>query len=307
MPHPLAPMTGSAPPWIMGVLNVTPDSFSDGGRYAGFEAACARAREMVAEGASIVDVGGESTAPGSRPLDPEEELARIRPVVAALAPEMPLSIDTYHARTAAACLALGARIVNDVSALRADPELARVVAEAGAVLVMMHAKDAPLPHASDRPARYRDPVAEIAGFLLRRVEVALAAGIAAERIVLDPGWGRFVSLDPAHSFELLRRFGELAERLAPFPLLVGVSQKGFLGVPMAERPPLAQLAALHALERGAALVRTHHPRMMRRFLELADSMGRDFPARGRYPAESTRKAGESSAASSSRALRPSAG
>jgi len=286
MSHPLTLLTGSPPPWIMGVLNVTPDSFSDGGRYESFESALARAREMHAEGASILDIGGESTAPGSRPLAAEEELARIRPVVASLAPEMPLSIDTYHARTAAECLALGARIINDVSALRADPELARVVAGARAVLVMMHAKDGPLPHATDRPAHYRDPVEEIAGFLLRRVEVALAAGIAAENILLDPGWGRFVSLDPAHSFELLRRFEELAARLAPFPLVVGVSQKGFLGVPMAERHPLSQLAALHALERGAALVRTHHPRMMRQFLELADSMGRDFPARTRYPAGS---------------------
>ncbi len=284
MPHPLTGITGSPPPWIMGVLNVTPDSFSDGGRYERFEAAVARAREMCAEGAAIVDVGGESTAPGSRPLDAETELSRIRPVVAALASEIPLSVDTYHARTAAACLALGARIINDVSALRADPALARVVAEAGAVLMMMHAKDAPLPHAGDRPAHYRDPVAEIADFLLRRVDVALAAGIAPERIVLDPGWGRFVSLDPAHSWELLRRFEELAERLAPFPLLVGVSQKGFLGVPMAERPPLSQLAALHALERGAALVRTHHPRMMRRFLDAAERMGRSFPARARYAA-----------------------
>ncbi len=284
MSHLLTRLTGSPPPWILGVLNVTPDSFSDGGRHDTPAAATARAREMVAEGAAIVDVGGESTAPGSRPLESGEELARIRPVVAALASEVPLSVDTYHARTAAECLALGARIVNDVSALRADPAMARVVAEAGAGLVMMHAKDAPLPHASDRPARYRDPVEEIAEFLLRRVDVALAAGVAAERIVLDPGWGRFVSPDPAHSWELLRRFEELAARLAPFPLLVGVSQKGFLGVPMAERPPLSQLAALHALERGAAAVRTHHVRMMQQFVAAARRMGRAFPAAARYPA-----------------------
>ena len=260
-------------PWIMGVLNVTPDSFSDGGRFAAVDAAVAQGRAMLAEGAHCLDIGGEATSPGTAPLDAAAELSRIEPIVARLAAEAVLSIDTYHASTAARCLELGARIVNDVSALRADPAMAEVVREHGAVLVMMHAKDGPLPHASDRPRHYGDVVREIGDFLQERVDHALARGIRPERLVLDPGWGRFVSLDPAHSFELLRRFDELAERFRPIPLLVGTSRKGFLGVPMADRDPVSQLTALAAVGRGARFVRTHAPRMMCQFLDMAGKAG----------------------------------
>jgi dihydropteroate synthase len=257
----------------MGVLNVTPDSFSDGGRHLAVDAAIAEARAMLVDGADCLDIGGEATSPGTTPLEAAEELPRIEPIVARLAGEAVLSIDTYHASTAARCLELGARIVNDVSALRADPAMADVVREHGAVLVMMHAKDGPLPHASDRPKAYGDVVREIGDFLQERVELALSRGIAADRLVLDPGWGRFVSLDPAHSFELLRRFDALVERFRPIPLLVGTSRKGFLGVPMADRDPVSQLTALAAVARGAMLVRTHAPRMMRQFLDLAEKAG----------------------------------
>ena len=260
-------------PWIMGVLNVTPDSFSDGGRHLAAEAAIAQARQMLADGAHCLDIGGEATSPGTQPLDAAEELARIEPIVAALAGEAVLSIDTYHAATAARCLGLGARIVNDVSALRADPAMADAVREHDAVLVMMHAKDGPLPHASDRPRLYGDVVREIGDFLEERVGHALARGIAAERLVLDPGWGRFVSLEPDHTFELLRRFDELVARFRPVPLLVGTSRKGFLGVPAADRDPVSQLTALSAVARGASFVRTHAPRMMRQFLALAAKAG----------------------------------
>lgn len=256
-------------PWIMGVLNVTPDSFSDGGRHLAADAAIVQARGMLAEGAHCLDIGGEATSPGTQPLDAAEELARIEPIVAALVGEAVLSVDTYHAATAARCLELGAGIVNDVSALRADAAMADVVREHEAVLVMMHAKDGPLPHASDRPRVYREVVREIGDFLEERVDHALSRGIAAGRLVLDPGWGRFVSLDPADSFELLRRFDELVRRFRPIPLLVGTSRKGFLGVPMADRDPVSQLTALAAVSRGASLVRTHAPRMMRQFLDVA--------------------------------------
>ena len=260
-------------PWIMGVLNVTPDSFSDGGQHLAVAAAVAQGSAMLAEGAHLLDIGGEATSPGARPLDAADELARIEPIVTALAGEAVLSIDTYHAATAARCLELGAKIINDVSALRADPAMADVVREHGAVLVMMHAKDGPLPHATDAPRGYGDVVREIGDFLAGRVDHALSRGIPAERLVLDPGWGRFVSLDPAHSFELLRRFDELALRFRPIPLLVGSSRKGFLGVPMQDRDPVSQLAALAAIARGALFVRTHAPRMMRQFLDMADRIG----------------------------------
>ena len=257
----------------MGVVNVTPDSFSDGGRHLAAAEAMAQGRSMLADGAHLLDIGGEATSPGTRPLDAAEELARIAPIVGALAGEAVLSIDTYHAATAARCLELGAKIVNDVSALRADAAMADVVREHEAVLVMMHAKDGPLPHASDAPKVYGDVVREIGDFLEARVEHALARGIAAERLVLDPGWGRFVSLDPADSWELLRRFDELVARFQPIPLLVGTSRKGFLGVPMQDRDPVSQLTGLAAVGRGALLVRTHAPRMMRQFLDIAGTIG----------------------------------
>jgi dihydropteroate synthase len=257
----------------MGVVNATPDSFTDGGRFLAAEAAIAHGRALLADGADLLDIGGESTAPGARPLEAGEELARIEPVVSALAPEAVLSVDTYHATTAARCLELGARMVNDVSALRADPALVDVVREHGCVLVMMHAKDGPLPHATEAPRLYRDVVAEVGDFLERRADHAVMRGIPAERLVLDPGWGKFVSLDPQDSFRLLEQFARLTERFSPIPLLVGVSRKGFLGVPMADRDPVSQLAALLALERGARYARTHHARMMRQFIEAGRRSG----------------------------------
>lgn len=285
MKRDLVTLLGGPPPWIMGILNVTPDSFSDGGRYYEAAAAIAAGRRMREEGAAVVDVGGESTAPGSRPITAEEEQRRLLPVVAALAPNLPLSIDTYRASTARRCLELGAVMVNDVSALRADPDLARVVADHGAALVLMHAKDAPLPHVTDRPAVYRDIVAEIGDFLLRRAEVALAAGVREELLLLDPGWGRFISLDPKDSFQLLRELPRLVERLRPFPVVVGVSRKGFLGGDLEERDALSQFLAVDAIEKGAALVRTHNVRLLRRFLRAASELGRRLPAGFRIPLE----------------------
>jgi dihydropteroate synthase len=279
MPHRLVKLLGPEAPWVMAVVNVTPDSFTDGGRYLDTPAAVAHARRLVADGADLLDVGGESTAPGSRPITSEEELARIEPVVRALAREALLSVDTYHAATALRCLELGARVVNDVSALRADPEMAAVVRDLGAVLVMMHAKDGPLPHATDRPVRYDDVVHDVGDWLARRVEAALRAGIDQDQIVVDPGWGKFLSLEPAHSWEMLARFDELVARLAPIPVLVGISRKGFFGLPLAERDPVSQLTSLVAAQKGAALIRTHDARMAAQFLDAARRMRLPLPAR----------------------------
>ncbi len=198
-------------------------------------------------------------------------------MVRALAPVVPLSIDTYHAATADRCLALGARVVNDVSALRADAGMAGVIRAHGAVVILMHAKDSPLPHATALPRHFDDVVAEVGDFLLGRAEAALAAGIPDAHIVLDPGMGGFLSLEARDSWRLLEGFARLAERLRPFPVMVASSRKGFLGVPRAERDPLSQLTALVALCRGATLVRTHDVRMMRQFLEAGRRMGLDVP------------------------------
>jgi dihydropteroate synthase len=279
MPHRLVKLLGSTAPWVMGVVNVTPDSFTDGGQFLDPTTATAHARGLVGEGADILDVGGESTAPGSTPLGSEAELARVEPVIRALAGATVLSVDTYHAATAARCVELGAVIVNDVSALRADPEMAAVVRDLRPVLVMMHAKDGPLPHATDRPVRYDDVVLDVADWLKRRVDAALKAGIDQAQLVLDPGWGKFLSLEPAHSWEMLARFDELVARLAPIPVLVGISRKGFFGVPMAERDPLSQLASLVAAQKGAAVIRTHQVRMARQFFDAAAKMQLALPAR----------------------------
>ena len=282
MRHRLVNLLGGGAPWLMGVVNVTPDSFSDGGRHLAADAAVAHGRQLMADGADLLDLGGESTAPGSRPITSEEELRRLEPVVRALAGEAVLSIDTYHAATAERCITLGASVINDVSALRADPEMVAIVRDLRPVLVMMHAKDGPLPHATDRPAHYDDVVRAVADWLSARVDVALKAGIDADQIVVDPGWGKFLSLEPDHSWEMLARFEELVARLTPIPVLVGTSRKGFFGIPLAERDPVSQLSALVAAEKGAALLRTHNVRMAAQFVAAAERMGRPLPARRAY-------------------------
>ena len=282
MRHRLVKLLGSAAPWLMGVVNVTPDLFSDGGRHLTPDAAVAHGRRLFADGAHLLDLGGESTAPGSRPITSDDELARLEPVVRALAGEVVLSIDTYHAATAERCVTLGAAVVNDVSALRADPSMAAVVRDLRPVLVMMHAKDGPLPHATDRPAHYGDVVRDVSDWLSARIDVALAAGIDADQIVVDPGWGKFLSLEPAHSWEVLARFEELVARLTPIPVLVGTSRKGFLGGRLAERDPISQFTALAAVEKGAAVIRTHDVRMAAEFLDAAERMARPLPARRAY-------------------------
>jgi dihydropteroate synthase len=278
MPHRLVKLLGPAAPWLMGVVNVTPNSFTDGGRYLDPGAALAHARSLLADGAHVLDIGGESTAPGTEPIQSEAELARVEPVVRALAAEAVLSIDTYHAATAARCVELGVPIVNDVSAMRADPEMMAVVRDLRPVVVLMHAKDGPLPHATDRPVHYEDVVREVGDWLAARVDAALAAGIEADQLVLDPGWGKFLSLNPDHTWELLARFEELTARFRPIPVMVAISRKGFFGVPMAERDPLSQLTSLVAAQKGAAFVRTHHVRMAAQFLASARRMRLELPA-----------------------------
>lgn len=257
---------------VIGVLNVTPDSFSDGGRHIGDDAAIRHGKSLIEEGADMLDVGGESTAPGSKPIDPASELSRIEGAVRALAPDIPLSIDTYRASTAARCLELGAVMINDVSALRADPDLAAVVAEHRAFLALAHVKDSPLPHATDDPKSYQDVITEIGDFLLKRVDHALAAGIGQSRLILDPGWGRFISLDPDDTWRMLASFERLVQRLRPMPLMVCTSRKGFLSVPMDDRDPVSQFTALVGVMKGGRLIRTHRPKMAKQFLKVAEQM-----------------------------------
>jgi dihydropteroate synthase len=243
----------------MGVVNVTPDSFSDGGVNLDPDAAAAAARTMLDAGAAIVDVGGESTRPGSDGVPLEQELRRVVPVLERLT-GLPVSIDTAKAEVARRAIALGAELVNDVTALRGDPELAGVVADSGAYLCLMHMLGDPRTMQVD--PRYDDVVAEVARFLDERLAFAVSQGIDEELVCLDPGIGFGKTVD--HNFELLRRLDELAA--LGRPLVVGVSRKSSLGRIMGD--PAATTgttsasigAAVAAYERGATILRVHDVR-----------------------------------------------
>jgi len=239
---------------VMGVLNVTPDSFSDGGSFFDADAAVAHGLDLVAQGADVVDIGGESTRPGATPIDADEELRRVRPVVRALAAEgVVVSIDTTHAQVAEAALADGATIVNDVSGGLADPSLVKVVAATGAPYVLMHSRGA-----ADGPAVYDDVVTDVCDELLRRLDDAVAAGVDASRIVLDPGLG--FAKNAAHNVALLAALPRLVA-LGP-PVLVGASRKSFLGTlldgrEVTGRDDATQATTTLAAWHGAWGVRVH--------------------------------------------------
>lgn len=244
-------------PRVMGVLNVTPDSFSDGGAFLDPDGAIAEGLAMAAAGADIVDVGGESARPGAPPTPPAVELARVIPVIRALAAAgIRVSIDTRNAATMAAALEAGAAIVNDISALAHDPRSAAVVAEHGCPVVLMHMRGDPA--TMNTHAVYTDVAREVIGELAARIAAAERAGIARDAIAIDPGIG-FAKLAP-HSLELLRRLPELAA--LDRPILVGVSRKSFIGRTGGEPDPRRRLpgslaAGLFALSRGAAILRVH--------------------------------------------------
>ena len=210
-------------PKLMGVVNVTPDSFSDGGLFLDAKAAVAHGRQLAEDGAEILDVGGESTRPGAEEVSAEEELARVGPVIGALSPTATVSVDTSKLPVAEAALNGGASIVNDVTALRRAPEIAALCAERGAGLILMHMLGDPRTMQDD--PRYDDVVDDVKAFLAERLEVAIAAGVEEEGIWLDPGIGFGKTLE--HNLELLRRLDELRE--LGRPLVIGTSRKSFLG------------------------------------------------------------------------------
>ncbi len=257
-------------PLVMGVLNVTPDSFSDGGEYYDLEAALARAEQMVEEGADIIDVGGESSRPGAAPVPEEEELRRVLPVVEHLAPRVPvpLSVDTYKATVARRAVEAGAAIVNDISGLRMDPEMARTVAECGCTVVVMHMRGTPRTMQAD--TRYEDLMAEIHGALAESVRAAREAGVEEGRIWVDPGIGFGKSAEG--NLLILQRLREL-ESLG-CPVLVGASRKSFIGITLGIENPKDRLegslaAAVVAVMNGASAVRVHDVMATRRAVDLA--------------------------------------
>jgi dihydropteroate synthase len=261
-------------PSVMGVVNVTPDSFSDGGVNFRPEDAVASARGMVEEGAAIVDIGGESTRPGSDAVSPDEELRRVVPVLEELGGAVPVSIDTAKAEVARRAIELGAELVNDVTALRGDPDLAGVVASSGAYLCLMHMQGEPRTM-QDSPT-YEDVAAEVASFLEQRLAFAVDAGIPEERICLDPGFGFGKTVE--QNFELLGRLGQIVA--LGRPVLVGLSRKRslgrILGDPNATTGPLSAslAAAVEAYDRGAAIFRVHDVREHVEALTVASAVPR---------------------------------
>ena len=266
---------------VMGIVNVTPDSFSDGGRFLDPDAAVAHGTELAEQGADILDVGGESTRPGAAPVPADEELRRVVPVVEriAAATTVPVSIDTTKAAVARAALDAGATIVNDVSAGRSDPEILGVTAEAGAGYVVMHMQGEPRTMQAD--PRYDDVVAQVGDFLADRIEIARAAGVAEGALAADPGIGFGKTVD--HNLRLLAGLPALAERVG-VRVLVGTSRKTFVGkvlaragagsgdLPVDQREEGTLATVVWAVERGASIVRVHDVLPAVRAVRLLDAL-----------------------------------
>ncbi|GAB4259332.1 MAG: dihydropteroate synthase [Deferrisomatales bacterium] len=257
-------------PHVMGVLNVTPDSFSDGGDFVEPQAALDRALEMVEEGADLVDIGGESSRPGAAPVPEAEELARVLPLVEHLAPRLPVpvSVDTYKAEVARRTAEAGASVINDISGLRLDPAMAEVAARSGCAVVVMHMRGTPRDMQAD--TRYADLVGEVFAALAQSVDTAAAAGVPRERVLVDPGIG--FGKSPEGNLVLLRRLEEFAS--LGCAVLVGASRKSFIGHVLGIPEPKERLegslaAAVVAVMHGAHVVRTHDVRATRRAVDLA--------------------------------------
>ncbi len=256
---------------IMAVLNVTPDSFYDGGLRMDADEALRHAQRMVEDGADIVDIGAESSRPGSEPLNADQELGRLAPILERLGEvKAPVSVDTYHAATARAAIQAGAAMINDISALRFDPDMAEVVAEAGCRCVLMHMQGTPQTMQDD--PRYKDVVDDIMAFFEERLAFATSAGIEEDALWLDPGFGFGKTVE--HNLEILRRLGEF--RRFGRPVLIGTSNKGtigkVLGLPVDDRLEGTAATVAIAVWNGADAVRVHDVKAMARVARMSDAV-----------------------------------
>ena len=263
---------------IMGILNVTPDSFYDGGKYSSVESALERAREMVEEGADIIDVGGESSRPGSLPVSKDEELSRILPVIKAISDELdvPISVDTYRAEVAEEAIKAGAGMVNDITAMGGDDGMAKVVSEHGVPICLMHMKGTP--QNMQKNPHYDDTMAEITKFLHERAEYAMAKGIDEKNIILDPGigFGKRTGEGIEDNCEIIARLAEL--KSLGFPVLVGASRKTFIGnlsnTRVEERLEGSLGAEAMAIANGADILRVHDVKETKRMAMVVDRIVR---------------------------------
>jgi dihydropteroate synthase len=259
---------------IMGILNVTPDSFADGGKYKNVEAAIEHGIKMVEEGADLIDVGGESTRPGAEAVDPDEELRRVVPVIEGLVDrtDVPISIDTYKHEVAKKALDAGALMVNDISGLRADSKMARLVADLNVPVVVMHMQGTP--RDMQKNPEYEDVVGEIIAFLREQTEFAIREGVLRERIIVDPGIGFGKNLK--HNLEIMNRVSEL--RSLGFPILIGPSRKSFIGLtldlPVEERLEGTAATVAYSIAQGANILRVHDVKEMTRVARMTDAIVR---------------------------------
>lgn len=257
----------------MGIINVTPDSFSDGGLYTHVDQTSQRVSELLTEGAGIIDIGAESTAPGNKALSSDVELDRLHPHLKSLAKDTILSIDTFRSSTAESALRLGATMINDVSALRFDSEMASVIAAHRAYVCMMYSKEAgDSPHATKVAKNYDDCVGTIIEFLSERIDFCLRSGIGEDKIIIDPGMGAFVSTLPKYSWQIIAELPRIKEAFPGIPLLVGASRKGFLGGKLKDRDPISQFVAVTAAKQGADIIRTHNVQMAAQFFEVSKNI-----------------------------------
>ncbi len=255
---------------VVGILNVTPDSYFDGGKHVTDEAIATRALELAAQGADIIEIGGESTGPGSPEVSLQEEQKRVIVALESIRkvlPDHPLALDTYKSGVLSAAAKYGISMVNDVTAGRGDPELFALTAGLGIDIVLMHAKDS-TPRTTREDAHYADVVSHVHSFLLERVEIALQAGVQPEKIILDPGLGHFVSADAKYSFELLLHLKEATD---PYRSFVSPSRKSFLAgrdnLPAKDRLPATLGATAIAIEHDASFIRTHDVEETKRVID----------------------------------------
>ncbi|MFH1533585.1 MAG: dihydropteroate synthase [Nitrospirota bacterium] len=241
---------------IMGILNVTPDSFSDGGSFNTLEKALKRAKELKKQGADILDIGGESTGPGSKHVSLEEELKRVIPIIKELRKitKLPISIDTYKSEVATQALDAGANMVNDVTALRGDQKMASVIAEYKCPVILMYSKD-PTPRTTVKKVKYKNIIKTIKDFLKKQISYAKKHGISNSQIIIDPGMGQFISALPEYSYEIIARLHEL--KTLGYPILIGPSRKSFLGGTMDSRAEKGTVVSAIAYSAGASIIRTH--------------------------------------------------
>ena len=264
---------------IMGIINVTPDSFSDGGKYANVEAAVMRAKQMVADGADIIDIGGESSRPGAEPITANEECRRVIPVVQALAEQfqIPISVDTYKAKVAREALSAGACVINDITALHGDPNMCQIVADAQAGVILMHMQG--VPATMQKTPTYQNVVAEVHAWLTEVASQAVDRGIDSSRIMIDPGIGFGKTFD--HNLEILRHLMQF--RGIGYPMLVGVSRKKFIGrildLPVHQREEGTAATVAWSIINGANMVRVHDVAKMKQVAQVIDTICRTKPDR----------------------------